>query len=173
MKTYYLQMESSDALVPSVVEGLCLRIIDPPDGRVNQRFYREVGGRWDWADCAEWSAERWTNHLESNPISTIVLQIDGEEIGYSEMINRNGDVEILSFGLLEQFIGKGLGSAALTIVVQYAWTLGAVHHVWLHTCEKDHPNALNNYQRRGFVLYDTKDKPAGKIETGSQLESRD
>ena len=82
MKTYYLQMESSNALVPSVVEGLCLRIIDPPDGRVNQRFYREVGGRWDWADCAEWSAERWTNHLESNPISTIVLQIDEEESEY-------------------------------------------------------------------------------------------
>jgi GNAT superfamily N-acetyltransferase len=110
MKAYYLQMESPDDLVSVHRVGLALRIIDPPDGRVNQRLYREI----------------------------------------------------LSFGLLEAFIGQGFGSAALTLTVQYAWTLGAVHHVWLHTCDKDHPNARNTYQRRGFVHSDTKDNRVGQ-----------
>jgi GNAT superfamily N-acetyltransferase len=129
---------------------------------VNQRLYREVGEPWQWTRCQGWSVERWTSHLESSAIATIVHEIEGTEIGYAELINRSGDVEILSFGLLEAFIGQGLGSAALTLTVQYAWTLGAVHHVWLHTCDKDHPNARNTYQRRGFVHSDTKDNRVGQ-----------
>jgi GNAT superfamily N-acetyltransferase len=104
--------------------------------------------------------------LAANPITTVVLERDGQEVGYAELINREGDVEILSFGLREAFIGKGVGSAALDLVVRCAWTLGAVHHVWLHTCEKDHPNALRTYERRGFVRYDTLE------ETQSPFNSR-
>ena len=167
MNTYFLQMNSPDELVPAApMEGLRLRVIDPPDGAVNQRFYREVGRAWDWSRCLEWTVERWNAYLAANPeVTTVVLDKDGEEIGYVEYINREGDVEILSFGLLEDFIGKGLGDASLELAVRYAWTLGAVHHVWLHPCDKDHPNALNNYQRRGFVLYDTKDDSDGEPET--------
>lgn len=159
MKIHYLHMESFESFLPATpVAGLCLRVVDPPAGAVNRRFYHEVGGPWQWTQCAEWSEERWTTYLESNSITTLVLVKDGDEIGYSELINRDGDVEILSFGLLPEFIGKGLGSASLDLVIRYAWTLGAVHHLWLHTCERDHPNALRNYQRRGFLVYDTKDE---------------
>ncbi len=158
MKTFFLQLDSPEALIPAPpMEGLCLRVIDPPDGAVNERFYKDVGGAWRWTACAEWTVNRWNEFLQANPVSTVVLVKDGEDIGYGELINREGDVEILSFGLLGPFIGKGLGRASLELIVRYAWTLGGVHHVWLHTCEKDHPNALNNYQRCGFVLYDTKE----------------
>jgi hypothetical protein len=27
--------------------------------------------------------------------------------------------------------------------------------VWLHTCTKDHPHALSNYQARGFQVFRT------------------
>jgi GNAT superfamily N-acetyltransferase len=168
MKTYYLQMNSPDDLVKTAPrEGLCLRVVDPPDGAINERFYREVGQAWNWAACAEWTIPRWNEYLASNPVSTVVLVLDNEDIGYGELINRDGDVEILSFGLLENFLGRGLGGAALEMVVRYAWTLGAVDHVWLHTCEQDHPNALPNYQRRGFILYETREGPVPETRPGT------
>ena len=167
MKTYYLQMTSPDDLVAAPPrEGLCLRMIDPPDGRINAKFYKAVGKAWNWTACAGWSSERWNAYLESNPVSTVILILGGEEIGYGELINREGDVEILSFGLLAPFIGKGLGGASLELVVRYAWTLGNVHHVWLHTCDEDHPAALGNYQSRGFTVYDTQENPVPETRPG-------
>lgn len=161
MKTYFLHLESSDDLRPATNRlPILLRIIDPPDGAVNQRFYRTVGKDWHWTHCAEWSVKRWQEHLDTQPVSTVVLELDGQEIGYSEMINREGDVEILNFGLLKEFIGQGLGGSALEVVSRYAWTLGAVHHVWLHTCDNDHPHALRNYERRGYALYKTEEDPS-------------
>src|SRR3954452_9020578 len=61
-----------------------------------------------------------------------------------------GDVEITTFGLLPEFVGKGLGGYALTLVVADAWALPGARRVWLHTSTLDHPNALPNYLRRGF-----------------------
>lgn len=168
MNTYYLQMSTPDDLVAAAPrKGLCLRLIDPPDGAVNERFYREVGKAWDWTACAEWTTQRWEAYLADNPVSTVVLVMDGEEIGYGELINREGDVEILSFGLLGPYLGKGFGGTSLELVVRYAWTLGAVHHVWLHTCDLDHPNALPNYQRRGFMLYETREDPVPETRPGT------
>ncbi len=161
-------MNSPDDLVPVTPRaGLCLRVIDPPDGAVNQRFYREVGQVWNWQACAEWTTQRWNDYLLSNPVTTVVVVLDDHEIGYGELINRDGDVEILSFGLLASSIGKGLGGPSLELVVRYSWTIGAVYHVWLHTCEQDHPRALANYQRCGFELYDTKNDPVPETRPGT------
>ena len=63
------------------------------------------------------------------------------------------DVEIVSFGLLPGFAGRGLGGALLATVTQAAWDDGA-ERVWLHTCSLDSPAALPSYERRGFRRYD-------------------
>jgi GNAT superfamily N-acetyltransferase len=55
--------------------------------------------------------------------------------------------------LLRQFIGQGIGGALLTAAIRRAWQL-ASQRVWVHTCSLDGPNALGNYQARGFRLYD-------------------
>jgi hypothetical protein len=100
MEPYYLQMESPDDLVSVHRVGLALRIINPPDGRMNQRLSREVGEPWQWTRCQGWAVEGWTSHLENSAIATVAHEFEGPEIGCSELINRSGDVEILSFGLL-------------------------------------------------------------------------
>ena len=161
-------MNSPDALVPFTPRaGLCLRIIAPPDGAVNQHFYKEVGQAWNWTACAAWSTQQWTEYLNSNEVTTMVLVLNDRDIGYGELINRDGDVEILSFGLLASSIGKGLGGPSLELIVRYSWTIGAVHHVWLHTCDHDHPRALPNYQRCGFELYDTKEDSVPETRPGA------
>ena len=65
-----------------------------------------------------------------------------------------GGVEIAYFGLLPEFIGRGLGGALLTSAIDEAWrTSSSVSRVWVHTCTLDHPGALGNYQARGMVIY--------------------
>ena len=63
-------------------------------------------------------------------------------------------VEIAYFGLLPQFIGKGLGGWLLTRAIERGWELGA-SRVWVHTCSLDGPGALSNYQARGLTLFKT------------------
>jgi len=73
------------------------------------------------------------------------------------------EVEIAYFGLLPDFIGRGLGGTLLTSAIESAWAWKPTpSRVWLHTCNRDHPNALNNYQARGFKIY--------KIEEGESTD---
>ena len=82
------------------------------------------------------------------------LAHDGEEVaGFFELeMQDGGSVEIVYFGLLSRFVGRGLGGAMLTAAVQRAWDMGA-SRVWLHTSSLDHPHALPNYRARGFHVY--------------------
>ena len=60
--------------------------------------------------------------------------------------------EIAYFGLLPEFLGRGLGKYLLTVAVREAWTGGACR-VWLHTCTLDDKAALPNYVARGFRAF--------------------
>jgi hypothetical protein len=37
----------------------------------------------------------------------------------------------------------------------FAW---AARRVWVHTCTHDHPNALNNYLKSGFRIFEVEEK---------------
>ena len=74
----------------------------------------------------------------------------GAPAGYFELKRcDDGSVEIAYFGLLPDFVGKGLGKYLLVRAIEEAWAL-APSRVWLHTCTLDHPAALPNYLARGF-----------------------
>jgi GNAT superfamily N-acetyltransferase len=71
-------------------------------------------------------------------------------------LHSGGEAEIVTFGLLPEFVGRGLGGFALTLGIQQAWALApSVKRVWLHTSTFDHPRALPNYHRRGFRTFKT------------------
>ncbi len=75
--------------------------------------------------------------------------------GYFELRNcEDGSVEIAYFGLLPEFLGRGLGKHLLTCATEQAWADGA-NRVWLHTCTLDDPAALPNYLKRGFRPFRT------------------
>ena len=65
-------------------------------------------------------------------------------------------MEVASFGVLPQFIGRGLGGLLLTAALERAWEEGT-RRVWLHTCSWDHPHALANYKARGLEVYKTRE----------------
>ena len=153
----YLEMKSRQEFFPvDAPAGFEGRKVNAPDGLVNQRMYREVGGDWDWTDRLVWSEEQWRAFAVQEGLETWLAYWEGEVAGYFELeVQDGGHVEIALFGLLPQMFGKGLGSAMLSLAVAQAWSRTNTTRVWLHTCTEDHPHALANYQKRGFRLFKT------------------
>ena len=116
-------------------------------------LYGDVGGPWHWRDRLAWSDGELSAYLSQPEIVVWELEVAGESAGYFELRRQDdGAVEIVYFGLVPKFIGRGLGGAMLTRAVTEAWELGA-SRVWLHTCTLDSPRALPNYRARGFREY--------------------
>lgn len=154
----YLELRSPDQLrtadaTDSSVEFVRRRRISVDAYR---RLYAAVGYRWYWRDRNVWPDERLAAHLARPEISVWEALVDGESAGYFELERRADDdsVEIAYFGLVETFIGRGVGKAMLTRAAREAWALMPAR-VWLHTCTLDSPRALPNYKARGFSPYRT------------------
>ena len=79
--------------------------------------------------------------------------MSGVAAGFSELDRRHEpDIELAYFGLMEDFIGCGLGRFLLRWTVDQAWTRNP-RRLWVHTCDLDHPRSLAVYQHAGFVPY--------------------
>jgi GNAT superfamily N-acetyltransferase len=153
----YLRMTSPAALRPArlAVDGARVDRVAPCTADRYRALYRAVGESWHWHDRDAWSDPRLAEHLAQDGVHVHLLTVDGETAGYFELQRHDdGDVEIVYFGLVPRFIGRGLGGHLLTVAVEEAWRLGATS-VWLHTCTLDHPAALANYTARGFAQYHT------------------
>jgi GNAT superfamily N-acetyltransferase len=126
---------------------------ETPCPELNRFFYAAVGGAWYWIDRLGWSYARWMKWLSRPEVETWVASSGGNPAGYFELERQPGDqVELVYFGLLPQFIGKGIGGALLDAAIRRAWEMGA-KRVWVHTCSLDHPRALEAYQRHGFRVF--------------------
>lgn len=156
--TTYLEMRDPALLrrarVPQPAP-LILRA-EAPSPEFSRFLYTAVGGDWHWTDRLGWSRARWQTYLARPQVQTWVLYVQGTPAGYVELEAQDGgDVEIAYFGLLRDFIGRGLGGHLLTVGIEHAWALPGTQRVWVHTCTLDGPQALANYQARGMTVYRT------------------
>jgi GNAT superfamily N-acetyltransferase len=132
--------------------------VEIPCPELNRFLYATVGARWRWYSRLAWEEAHWLAYVNRPELETWVAYVSGTPAGYVELERQDGDeVEIVHFGLLPRFIGKGLGGALLTAAVMRAWNGGA-RRVWVHTCNFDHPQALRNYLARGFRVYRNEEK---------------
>lgn len=165
----FLEIRSPSQIVPFAfpdVEAV-VRRLDHVPGSLYRYLYREVGRPWHWLDRWDWSDARVAEHLASGGVEIWLLTVANTPAGYFELHRTTQEVEICYFGLIPEFIGQRLGPALLTRAAQEAWT-SAPQRVWLHTCSLDHPAALRNYQRVGFVPYREEQYDA-KIPVGRAL----
>lgn len=120
-------------------------------------LYVAVGAPWCWYMRLGWRYQDWQKRLEDPSVQIWIAYAEGAPIGYFELESQpNGSTEICYFGLIPEAIGQGHGKLLLEDAIQTAWQLGG-KRVWLHTCTLDHPNALENYQRRGFTVFKEED----------------
>ncbi|NEE43199.1 GNAT family N-acetyltransferase, partial [Streptomyces sp. SID8455] len=127
-------------------------------------LYSAVGGDIRWTDRLALTYAQWQEALERPGAETWVAYVNGTPAGYVELDPQDdGVVEIMYFGLIPAFRGRRIGGHLLSYGVARAWDLAErwperprTERVWLHTCSKDGPYAMDNYLRRGFRLFDTK-----------------
>src|SRR5207248_5685035 len=155
--TTYLEMHSPDQLRPKRCTDRRFNIQEKieRDWRFNRDLYLAVGQMWSWNDKRLWSDEQWKDYGLAPELRTFGAYFDNALAGYYELRrDQEGGVEIAYFGLLPEFIGRGLGGALLTSAIEEAWrTSPSVTRVWLHTCTLAHPGALGNFQARRMVIY--------------------
>ena len=114
-----------------------------------RKFYYGVGKQWYWLDRMMMEDASLYEKINAANVDIYVLYIDEQPAGFAEFVIEEGHVEILYFGLLPDFVGKGYGHYFLQTVIQQAWSYQP-RHIQLNTCELDHPNALNVYKKAGF-----------------------
>tara|TARA_B100000902_G_scaffold70755_1_gene76397 strand:+ start:792 stop:1295 length:504 start_codon:yes stop_codon:yes gene_type:complete len=158
VKRNYLEIKSLSELVEvkKPLENLILQKVDPPNFQLNKFFYKEIGKNHRWKDRLVWSDKNWIDYLNTVGISTYILKYKKDLVGYFEQIFHKNDfeIEIAFFGILEEYIGKKLGSYLLSEAIKNSFQCGS-KRVWVHTCSLDHKNALSNYLSRGMQIYKT------------------
>ena len=125
-----------------------------PDFQLNKFFYKQVGKKHRWIDRLSWSDEKWINYISNQNLETYVISENEDLAGFFELLYNPElqETEISYFGLLEEYIGKGIGGYALSEAIRKSFEKN-IKRVWLHTCTLDHPNALKNYIARGMTVF--------------------
>ena len=153
--TWFLEFAGdvkTDIIWPQGVQLVEAEVVSP---ELSQFMFKTVGARWRWFSRLGWTYQQWHDYLTSAQVRTWLLWVRGTPAGYIELVKHpDASVEIKFFGLLPQFIGKGLGQPLAQAAVRLAAHWQAAR-IWLHTCSADHPSALKNYLQAGFKLTHT------------------
>lgn len=151
----YLQMKRRPAHPPVTHPGerVALLRAERPTISFYRYLYDTVGEPWMWYERRLMCDETLKRIVHNPKVEIYVLYAHGVPAGYAELDARvPGEVELAYFGLVPQFIGRGLGKFLLRSALDTAWDKD-VGRVWVHTCNFDHPRAIAVYQRAGFVPY--------------------
>jgi GNAT superfamily N-acetyltransferase len=161
--TWYLEMTDPAELKPGREPGGDVRFVraEMPDPELPRFLYQTVGRDYRWTDRNPWTDQEWRDRLEHPGVEIWVLHDRGTPAGYAELeAQPEGAVEVVYFGLLPGFLGRGLGGHMLTETLRRAWDLAdrrpdrePTRRVWLHTCSLDGEHALANYESRGLRVY--------------------
>lgn len=147
----YLQMFARPLQpnVPLPAPLLALRSQEPT-ASYYRFLYGAVGSSWKWVDRTKWSDEQLLAALRNCELW--VLYYAGTPAGYCELVRSGSEVNVSYFGLMPEFLGRGLGRLWLGWTLHQAWSTDP-SRVWLHTCDLDHPAALPLYQKLGLEPY--------------------
>jgi len=135
---------------PMQLEGARFELLPKPVS-VNEyrKYYYGVGEKYFWLDRMVMPDEELFEKINANNIDIYIFFVNNQPAGYIEFIKEEKYVEILYFGLMPEFIGKGFGKYFLQWVIGKAWSYNP-EWVQLNTCTLDHPNALGTYKKAGF-----------------------
>jgi GNAT superfamily N-acetyltransferase len=154
VKVTYLQMFSPSArIVQPPRDDLVVMHAQKPTIAYYRFLYDAVGRPWQWLRRKAMSDAELAAILHDPRDEVHVLHVAGVPAGFAELDRRcEGEIELVQFGLMPEFIGQGLGKYFLQWTIDRAWSYGP-RRLWLHTCTLDHPRALGNYREAGFEVY--------------------
>ncbi|MCX6558448.1 MAG: GNAT family N-acetyltransferase [Candidatus Aminicenantes bacterium] len=153
VKTTYLEMKSKPETTPVAMPDECeLGQWQKPEFEEYKKIFSAVGGEWGWSGRLIIKEKELLKMIRATTTEIFRLRCSGQTAGFVEL-DRSipGQAEIVYFGLIPGFIGRGLGKFFLDWAIRKAWE-GKTERVWLHTCQYDHPGALAVYHRAGFAV---------------------
>jgi len=168
-RTTYLEMPCNETPgYPEIPTDCAVARWERPPLPEYRALFRAVGGEWGWTGRLLLSDGDLRELLDQPDIEIYLLACGSRPAGFAELDRRvPGEVEIVYFGLVPEFIGRGLGKFLLRWTVQRAWRgregdaadgpggpAVSTRRVWLHTCEFDHPGAVAAYRKAGFRIFD-------------------
>ena len=141
------------------------RVILRPFRRTDVATRFELGKRWqtdysreiagDLAEVAEYTRERAESWFNARPESMKwAIEVDGQLAGEVRLdrIEEQDSNASLAIGIFSpNQRGKGLGSEAIALVLQHAFTNLNLHRVWLMVMESN-KRAVAAYEKCGFTV---------------------
>ena len=139
--------------VPASLEKLALMRAEVSTVSFYRYLYNTVGEPWLWFERRLIDDPALAALIRKPTIEIFVLYVGGVPAGFFELdIAAPRETKLCYFGLIPDFIGRGLGPYLLQAAIDQAWSR-PIDRFWLHTSTFDHPKALGVYQRAGFVVY--------------------
>lgn len=150
----YLEMTAPpETLQTPGRDDLQLVRIDDPDPDWYRAIYRAIGEDWLWFTRLKLSDEELSAILQAGTTELHALQYQGRDAGLFELDKSAlPDIEVAFFGVTRELFGTGAGCWLMARGLEIAWNQSP-ERVWLHTCNLDHPAAVNFYKKCGFVPY--------------------
>ncbi len=150
----YLEMAAPprfDPVHPPSDLRLALLRAEQPTVGFYRYLYNSIGDDWIWWERRLLGDAELAAIIQDPKVEITVLYANGVPAGYFEIDRRQErSVDLAYFGLLPDFVGRGLGRYFLTAAIEAAWS-SAPEKVTVNTNSLDHPRALPLYQRMGFV----------------------
>jgi GNAT superfamily N-acetyltransferase len=160
-RTTYLEMRRNEVPQEPAVPAECsVARWDRPPLDEYRALFLAVGGEWGWTGRLLLSDKELRALLDDPSIEIYRLSCGGRVAGFAELERQaDGEAEIVYFGLMPEFIGRGLGGFLLRWTIHRAWQEAGpgapeTRRLWLHTCEFDHPGAVDVYRKAGFAVFD-------------------
>jgi ribosomal protein S18 acetylase RimI-like enzyme len=152
----YLEMTARpqiDPVHPPSNLKIALLHAEQPPVAFYRFLYDTVGKPWLWWERRVVPDEALGEIVGDPRVEIYVLHVNGTPAGFAELDCRDPkEIELAYFGLMPDFIGRGLGPYLLYSVIEIAWDRGP-QRLMVNTNTLDHPKALSLYQRMGFRPY--------------------
>ena len=125
-------------------------------------LYKEVGVKYKWLGRIHMDNKKLEEIILDSQVEIHLMKNNNQSIGFFEIdyrkdYIRNGELRSVHFGLIENFIGKGLGVKLMDAVISRAHELG-IKKIVLQTNSLDHSRALPFYKQYGFKVFSKEKK---------------
>jgi GNAT superfamily N-acetyltransferase len=151
--TYLEMLAPTRRTLPPPRDDLAIIQARKPTLSFYRYLYDVVGKPYHWLSRRKLTDAELAALIHDPLMENHVLYVGGVPAGFAELDRRTeGDIELVQFGLVPEFVGQGLGRYFLQWTIDKAWSYKP-RRFWLHTCTLDHPAALPNYLKAGFVVY--------------------
>lgn len=155
LRTRVTHLEMTERPTLSIPTPVAFKLALMRATKISLPFYRflyeQVGKPHHWSVHRHLNDRDLAAIVHRSNVDIHVLYADGSPAGFFELVldEREGVTEILYFGLVPEFQGRGLAKFFLNEAIATAWMSGP-QKIIIETNTLDSPRALQMYQQMGF-----------------------